>query len=567
MTILTLKPISEELFVKAYRSGTTILLAMNLDKTATDNLAGFSILCTPPNKPAYYLNNRLNFTSGIHRKTTEADRKWTPSNLAPFQKFRWIHSLPEEQVEGFYKYTVTAMYFNPDSSLKEGASTSVTIDLSRDKYTSFQDCSIGFTRGYLSSQAYAEKFKNAYYRPEFKSIDFDTTAYQDQYKWLGGDARRLVFDFLEECLKDPCITVDLFAYDLDEPDFIRSLQKLGNRLRAVLDNSHLHKKPGSLEIVAKERLIQSAGEQNIVQGHFKRFAHNKVLIQKKDGKAIKVLTGSANFSLRGLYVQANNIIIFDYPEIAGKYEEAFNTTFTDMQGFKYASIASQWFDFNLKDTLPVSIAFSPHVSYNVSLDKVAESISKAENSILFAVMELSGKGPVLSSLQNLVNSQGLYSYGITQHAEGLSLFKPGVKTGEFAPFSYLKETIPENFKEEWSGGMGQVIHNKFVVVDFNGKNPVVYTGSSNLAGGGEEENGDNLIAIYDRQIATAYAVEAIRLVDHYHFRFSAKNHPSTKPLVLQGPEEKWWEPYYDENDPKFHDRETLTKDMGMLDLV
>lgn len=34
MTILTPKLISEGLLVKAYRSGTTILLAMNLDKTA-----------------------------------------------------------------------------------------------------------------------------------------------------------------------------------------------------------------------------------------------------------------------------------------------------------------------------------------------------------------------------------------------------------------------------------------------------------------------------------------------------------------------------------------------------
>ena len=567
MTILTSELVSEELIVKAYRSGTTVLLAMNLDKTATANLAGFAILCTPPDKPAYYLKNRLNFTSKIHKKKSTADQEWTPSNLAPFQKFRWIHSLEEDQTEGTYIYKVTAMYFNPDSSLKEGSSTSVSIDLNRYKYTSFQDCLVGFTRGYLSSQAYAEKFKNANYRPPVKSIDFDTTAYQDQYKWLGGDARKLLFDFLEECLKDPSITVDLFAYDLDEPDFIRGLEKLGNRLRAVLDNSHLHREPGSLEVIAAERLISSAGKQNVVQGHFKRFAHNKVLIQKKDGKAIKVLTGSANFSLRGLYVQANNILIFANPEIAGKYEEAFNTAFTNMHGFRQTPIASQWFDFTLENAPPVSIAFSPHASYHVSLDKVAESINKAESSIFFSVMELSGKGPVMSSLQNLDQSQGIYSYGVTQHTEGLSLFKPGVKTGEFAPFSYLKETIPENFKEEWSGGAGQVIHNKFVVVDFNGKNPVVYTGSSNLASGGEEENGDNLIAIYDRQIATAYAVEAIRLVDHYHFRFSARNHPTRKPLVLQGPEERWWEPYYDENNPKFHDRETLTKDIGTLDLV
>jgi hypothetical protein len=43
----------------------------------------------------------------------------------------------------------------------------------------------------------------------------------------------------------------------------------------------------------------------------------------------------------------------------------------------------------------------------------------------------------------------------------------------------------------------------------NGPNPVVFCGSSNLSSGGESCNGDNLLAIYDRDIATAYAVEAI----------------------------------------------------------
>lgn len=132
----------------------------------------------------------------------------------------------------------------------------------------------------------------------------------------------------------------------------------------------------------------------------------------------------------------------------------------------------------------------------VIFDPITESISKAEKSIMFAVMELKGAGPVLNSLQNLANSQGIYSYGVTQYAEGLTLFKPGIKTGEFATFSYLKGKVPENFKKEWSGGVEQVIHNKFIVVDFNGKNPVVYTRSSNFSGEGETTNGDNVIAIY-----------------------------------------------------------------------
>ena len=101
-----------------------------------------------------------------------------------------------------------------------------------------------------------------------------------------------------------------------------------------------------------------------------------------------------------------------------------------------------------------------------------------------------------------------------------------------------------------------VIHHKFVVIDFNQANPILFTGSSNLAEGGEQDNGDNLIAITDPAIVTAYAVEAIRLVDHYHFRMVMKTATTVQPLVLQGPgtSTPWWQPYYDSSNVKYNER-------------
>jgi hypothetical protein len=64
---------------------------------------------------------------------------------------------------------------------------------------------------------------------------------------------------------------------------------------------------------------------------------------------------------------------------------------------------------------------------------------------------------------------------------------------------------------------GHEVHDKFVVCGLNGRDPVVYCGSSNLATGGEENNGDNLLEIHDQDIAAAFAIEALLLVDHYNF--------------------------------------------------
>ena len=112
------------------------------------------------------------------------------------------------------------------------------------------------------------------------------------------------------------------------------------------------------------------------------------------------------------------------------------------------------------------------------------------------------------------------------------------------------------------------IHHKFVVCGFNSDDPVVYCGSSNLALGGEQKNGDNLLEIHDRDVATAFAIEALGLVDHFQFldRASTAKGPKTKAppaskrqaaasagwfLSTTG---RWAEPYFDPNDLHCVDR-------------
>jgi phosphatidylserine/phosphatidylglycerophosphate/cardiolipin synthase-like enzyme len=187
---------------------------------------------------------------------------------------------------------------------------------------------------------------------------------------------------------------------------------------------------------------------------------------------------------------------------------------------------------------------------------VADAIQKAESSVIFAVMELAGGGPVMDDLKALPDKKKMFSYGMTQTMGGVKVYKPGQSTGMIVPFEYLHGKVPPPFQDEYSGGSGIVIHDKFVVVDFNGDSPVVFTGSSNLAAGGEEANGDNLLAIYDPAVASAYAVEAIRLVDHYHFRAQMKAADASKPICLQGPDakDKWWQPYYDPKNIFFQER-------------
>jgi len=79
------------LTLKVYRGDRSILMAFNLDEPQTPNLAGFAIKVTDPNGKSDFLKNRLSFTRPITSETTMGQREniRTPSNEAPFQKFRW----------------------------------------------------------------------------------------------------------------------------------------------------------------------------------------------------------------------------------------------------------------------------------------------------------------------------------------------------------------------------------------------------------------------------------------------------------------------------------------------
>jgi hypothetical protein len=231
-----------------------------------------------------------------------------------------------------------------------------------------------------------------------------------------------------------------------------------------------------------------------------------------------------------------------------------------------------WFDVTTQGLPPFSASFAPHTNASISLDKVNEAIQNAESSVVFAVMELDGGGDVLKQLRELTGRDGIFSYGITQtmksqapdksgspESKGINLYKPGSSNGILTSFAFLKKQVPAPFRSEWGGGAGQVIHDKFIVVDLNDHTPLVFTGSSNLSEGGEMENGDNLLGIADRATAIAYAVEAIRLIDHYHFRASMRSASDEQPLKRRPNDDNWWAPYYDPADIKYRDRTLFSR--------
>jgi hypothetical protein len=551
--------------VAAYAGANSVLIAMSVPDAATANLAGFAIWRQRDGEPEQVLSNRLNFDDPVTSATTPQQRKWTDSDAAPFQKFRWV-DIPADGTDKSATYRVCAMYFTGEGkAIKKGAEASVVVPPVSHRYGKFR---AAFTRGYISSQAYTDKFHNADIRPKGpKSPDFDAKPYQAQYAWLGAGARERLFAFIDDCKGDTSCKVDVFAYDLDEPDVVAAICQFGRekRLRAVLDNAKLHT-GNAPEVRAAALIKEAAGDDNVVRGHFSRFQHNKVFIKRdSSGAAQRVLFGSMNFSVRGIYVQSNNIIVADDPATAGYFAAAFEDAFankTSTTKFAKDAVAKGYNVISASATADLpkcKIALSPHTDASISLGPASASVRGATSSVLYGVMQPKGTGDLLSSLQTIAAKPTVFSYGTVETSKGLAVQRGDGAMGEVADFAYLKSKVPYPFATEFDPGPGMHIHDKFIVVDFNGDNPTVFTGSSNLAEGGEKANGDSLIMIEDEALATVYAIEALKIFDHYSFRDKMKAATQADPLTLwypgkPGAPQPWWTPAYDQKNIKFRDR-------------
>ena len=566
--------------VRLWRGESMCLLAFDVEDPE-DDFVGFGVQYREPGQTAFKnLRNRLSFDA---KDYVDGNRNFE-SMKAPLQTFRWVH-FPWEPRAGTYTYRVTKMHMPSDGLLRKGLMIELPIDLNPVTIDNFVD--IGFARNFASSQAFGAKCADlgienpaailpdsaeAGLRFAERRAEIAANPRGDIYRWLGFEAYRLLFDFLDWAIADTSITIDAMAYDLNEAEIVARLEQLGPRLRMIIDDSKGHGGRGTAESQAARLLRTSAGSQDAVhRGHFKNLQHNKILIAKRDSVPIRVLGGSTNFSYRGLYIQANNMYVFNDRGIAAKFSEMFDLAYDDMDEFTGEELSKKWHEQDPPGQRPVRLCFSPHTHADLALSPVGGAIDQATSSVFysFAFMSQTKTGDVRAALDRLM-LKPLFSYGVVNTRGGMKIQKPSGDTG-LVDFAYLADHAPEPFKSEWSGGKGINIHHKFVVVDFDKPGAKVFTGSSNFSPSGEHNNGDHMLVIEDQRIATAYAIEALRVFDHLNFRNRMKEAADPKkdadPLVLLKPlalapkkqKESWFAKFYEAGSQRERDRLTFAR--------
>lgn len=544
--------------LKIHRGEGMSLLAMNWrNGRPPKNFVGFAVEYKEPGKSKFYaLNNRLAF-AGVKKEA-----KKLSTLLSPIQKFRWVHFPRKADIKGKFHYRVSPVFMDADGRLSYGEVQEAKIELHQHTYPN--RLNVTFTRGFVSSQAFVDRYQT---HGEISTLlpakSHDGLKFKPKHpktkealEWMGFEARAEVLDLLDAAIKDKSAQVYVVAYDLSEATVVERLKKLGKRLQIIIDDSaeHGHKESG--ESQAARMLVRSAGKNNVKRQHMTKLQHNKTIVV--DGKSVKrVVCGSTNFSWRGLYVQANNAIVLQGKSAVDIFKTAFDNYWHREDEFGKTESA-EWMPLNIKG-IDAQVSFSPHSAKNGLIDDIAADVDGAESSVFFSLAFLSQTpGPIRDSLKKAIKSE-LFVYGISdKKVGGIELQTPSGNRAPVTPGALAKD-VPPPFSKEPTGGGGNRMHHKFIVLDFDKPTARVYMGSYNFSSSADKGNGENLLLIRDRRIATSYMVEALRIFDHYHFRLVRANAKiKRKSLDLAKPptaaeEKPWWYDYY-EDERKIRDR-------------
>jgi hypothetical protein len=551
--------------LKLHRGEGMVLVAMNWRKGKPPrDLVGFAIEYMEPGGDRFFpLTNRIAFPGA----GGEVNPNVLSTRLSPIQKFRWVHFPRNAELPGAFVYRVTPVFMSDSDTLSYGEAQQAAIELRRETYPG--EVNVAYTRGFVSSQAFVDRFVSA--GPISKllpanadaGLDFHPThpKADEALAWMGFEARSAILEVLDQAVADKQADVRVVAYDLNEPQVVSRLEKVGKRLKIIIDDSGTHGKPGSDETKAAKRLGVTAGTANVKRQHVGHLQHNKFIVVDGPGGKLAVF-GSTNFSWRGFYVQSNNAIVVRGPKAIAPFAAAFDAYWSDDRPATFGATGSAGSTALGFSDVDATVSFSPHAPANARLATVAKDIGSNTKSSLFYSLAFLYQTPgvVLNAIKKVTANDGIFVYGISDRkVGGLDLQKPGGNVAPVHP-AELSKNLPAPFKAEPTGGGGVRMHHKFVVIDFDKPTARVWMGSYNFSTAADTQNGENLVLIRDRRIAVAYTVEALRMFDHYHFRVSQQEaRKARKKLQLvkspRAPgEEPWWAEDY--SDPrKVRDRE------------
>lgn len=275
-------------------------------------------------------------------------------------------------------------------------------------------------------------------------------------------------------------TLDLALYSLSlesVTDALLRASQRGVRVRLVMESESIDKE--------QPQRLANAGI-SIVGDQREGLMHNKFTVL--DGN--QVCTGSLNLTTSGTYSDNNNMVCFVSAEMARDYETEFEEMFND-HDFGPDSPADTPFP-------QVTVAGSQVQIYFSSEDGVAshliDLLSGAEESIYFMAYSFTSNDIANAMVDRA--TEGVELKGVFDEAR--------VQDNQGGEYDYLKKHIDVRLD-----GNDGLMHHKVIIIDRS----VVITGSYNFTASAENNNDENCIVIYDRNVAEMFLQEFYKVYE------------------------------------------------------
>jgi phosphatidylserine/phosphatidylglycerophosphate/cardiolipin synthase-like enzyme len=572
----------EPVVAKAYLSPTLVLLALNwADAPTHPDFLGFAIRRTPGFRspdgksvtPSSWLPNRIGFDGAVPEGQPDLD-----SNVAPIQKFMWWDNridTPDER--GKFEYEIWPVLGRPGATqLVDAAKTTVPIQMP----AHINDNGIGtwFNRAVVRSQAFKRKCDSLGIAQHSKPTPQQDIALRT---WLANGMEKVVPNFLNEAEAAVGaiyhLTDDMFiipAFERNAAKRFWMVYDAGTSLKGSR-NPNRH----AVEILGDEVMHTARKHTNIMHD---KFIVSGQQVGTKLGPADSVVMGSANYTTEGLSEQANLMHVIKSTDLAALYLERAELLLGDPDTAQTKQANQGWSPPVRAGGASLRVNFSPEqAGKEEQIRTIVDAIGKARHSVLFCLFD-----PTDADLRDAcfkAGDHGLMMFGLvnsikqpsaaSEDADPATLHKDELAALEIYHRSrtnrdvidarnYSGAAVPAGLENEFNLYPGSrspgyppvVIHHKFIIIDAETSDPVIYTGSANMSNNAQYNNDENLLEIRgDTKLAAVYLAEFMRLYEHYRARAQAiaiaqgKKSPIT--LKLASAFDPWGKKYFTEGDP------------------
>ena len=289
---------------------------------------------------------------------------------------------------------------------------------------------------------------------------------------------------LAESIRRARFQVDLAVYRLDlwsVRDALLDAHNRGVKVRIVTEDSHLDQDE-----------IQDLMEAGVpvISDHGQGLMHHKFVVIDQE----EVWTGSMNFTLNGAYRHDNALLHVRSQEVAKNFTTEFEEMFIDGLFGENVRVDTPYPRVDIAGNV-VETYFSPD---DQPAERVVELIQNAEKSIIFLAFSFTSDA---------------VAEAILKQAEHQVVVKGVMETSQsFTGKGDEGQRFSDSAVEIRFDGNPDKMHHKCIVID----DKVVITGSYNFTVSAEKRNDENILIIYDPQVARWFKEEFDRVFAMAH---------------------------------------------------